>query len=273
MIPLLFTASCKVDNIDEYVEKFENDGTFFYYKGANDKGYSLCGQVNLALGDNVYIPPYFNGKAVTTLGCTWATSWNAREVIFPLFHNVRNLYFSYLLAEIDYGPHVDKIFYVQSLKDPFVVYSNNGPEKIFVPNMEEDFYGNEVFLHVYSPKYCYVTQTAFDKLKSRYVDYRECVYKMNLEGIDFQVANTTFMFNYEQSPNKDVFFINDFVRGGLIENVPYGPMRDGYAFAGWYKEPTCINKWDFENDTLPAPQYDEEGELIFAETKLYAKWI
>ena len=44
-------------------------------------------------------------------------------------------------------------------------------------------------------------------------------------------------------------------------------------FDGWYKEAECINVWNFETDTLPDAQYDEEGEEIYQETKLYAKWM
>lgn len=85
-------------------------------------------------------------------------------------------------------------------------------------------------------------------------------------------ANTSYMFNYEGEPNEGYFFINDFERGGLIEDTPYEPRREGYTFAGWYKEPECVNAWDFTKDTLPAAEYDEEGNLLFVETKLYAKW-
>ena len=80
------------------------------------------------------------------------------------------------------------------------------------------------------------------------------------------------MFNYEGSPNEDYYFINDFERGGLIENTPYEPFREGYEFCGWYKESECITKWDFTTDVLPSPTYDENGELEYVETKLYAKW-
>ena len=85
-------------------------------------------------------------------------------------------------------------------------------------------------------------------------------------------ANTAYMFNYEGSPNEDYYFINDFERGGLIENTPYEPIREGYEFCGWYKESECKTKWDFNTDVLPEPTYDENGDLEYVETKLYAKW-
>jgi uncharacterized repeat protein (TIGR02543 family) len=42
---------------------------------------------------------------------------------------------------------------------------------------------------------------------------------------------------------------------------PANPIREGYFFAGWYKEADCNNLWDFATDTVSAP------------TTLYAKWI
>ena len=62
---------------------------------------------------------------------------------------------------------------------------------------------------------------------------------------------------------------------GLIRRlcIPPIPERDGYAFDGWYKESDCINEWDFETDALPQAQVDDQGQEIYQETKLYAKWI
>ncbi|HJJ48372.1 MAG TPA: InlB B-repeat-containing protein, partial [Methanocorpusculum sp.] len=41
---------------------------------------------------------------------------------------------------------------------------------------------------------------------------------------------------------------------------PEDPEEEGYVFGGWFKEPVCSNKWDFETDT------------VSADTTLYAKW-
>ena len=86
-------------------------------------------------------------------------------------------------------------------------------------------------------------------------------------------ANVNYHFNYDNAPNEDYFFINDFEWGGLIEDTPYEPIRKGYTFAGWYKEPKCVNAWDFEKDTLPTATYNEEGYVTnHTVTHLYAKW-
>ena len=40
---------------------------------------------------------------------------------------------------------------------------------------------------------------------------------------------------------------------------PETPVRAGYAFGGWYEEPTCVNAWDFNTE-------------VTANMTLYAKW-
>lgn len=47
--------------------------------------------------------------------------------------------------------------------------------------------------------------------------------------------------------------------GSKIDEPPT-PEADGYTFTGWYKEPTCKNKWDFSRDS------------VAADTILYAGW-
>lgn len=42
---------------------------------------------------------------------------------------------------------------------------------------------------------------------------------------------------------------------------PERPQREGYAFAGWYKESTCSTQWDFSTD------------VVEADITLYALWI
>lgn len=42
---------------------------------------------------------------------------------------------------------------------------------------------------------------------------------------------------------------------------PSPPIRDGFSFAGWYRESACINRWNFDTD------------IVTARTTLYAKWV
>ncbi len=43
--------------------------------------------------------------------------------------------------------------------------------------------------------------------------------------------------------------------------APLAPTKDGYTFAGWYKEISCQNQWDFEKD------------VITQDTTIHAKWV
>ncbi len=90
---------------------------------------------------------------------------------------------------------------------------------------------------------------------------------------DGRIANVSYYYNYEQAPNNGYYWIDNYNYGEKIEYIPPIPERDGYAFDGWYKESDCINKWDFETDALPQAQVDDQGQEIYQETKLYAKWI
>lgn len=86
-------------------------------------------------------------------------------------------------------------------------------------------------------------------------------------------ANVSYDYNYENSQNDGYYWIDNYAYGEKIEYIPENPIRDGYTFGGWYKESECINAWNFETDTLPQAQYDEQEREIYQETKLYAKWI
>jgi len=42
------------------------------------------------------------------------------------------------------------------------------------------------------------------------------------------------------------------VNYGALVNAPGEPVREGHRFLGWYKEPSCINPWNFSSDTMPS---------------------
>lgn len=50
------------------------------------------------------------------------------------------------------------------------------------------------------------------------------------------------------------------VKTGELLTAPEAPTAEGYQFEGWFKEPECINAWDFAVDT------------VLSDTILYAKW-
>jgi uncharacterized repeat protein (TIGR02543 family) len=50
------------------------------------------------------------------------------------------------------------------------------------------------------------------------------------------------------------------VTSGARISEPPAPTRSGYTFAGWYREPACLNAWNFSSDT------------VTSNVTLYAKW-
>lgn len=66
----------------------------------------------------------------------------------------------------------------------------------------------------------------------------------------------TIIFNSNGGSNVDS--ITDMAYGTI--NKPAAPVKEGYTFAGWYKEEACSNIWDFDKDKA-------DTDII-----LYAKW-
>lgn len=50
------------------------------------------------------------------------------------------------------------------------------------------------------------------------------------------------------------------VEYGALVQEPEAPTKEGFDFAGWYKEEACVNAWDFGADT------------VTGDTAIYAKW-
>ncbi|MGM9971339.1 MAG: InlB B-repeat-containing protein [Anaeroplasmataceae bacterium] len=89
-------------------------------------------------------------------------------------------------------------------------------------------------------------------------------------GDELNYANVNYYYNYEDSPNRRYYFLDDY-DDELISYIPEDPIREGYTFKGWYKESECINKWDFTTDKVEAKEYIDDG-YQYKETALYAKW-
>ena len=86
-------------------------------------------------------------------------------------------------------------------------------------------------------------------------------------------ANITYNYNYESAPNNGCYWLDNLKDGEKITYVPEEPKREGYRFGGWYHEAECINKWDFENDTIISYEYEEYTQETFYENVLYAEWL
>ena len=165
-------------------------------------------------------------------------------------------------------------------------------EKIFIPAGLEGPIGlgrslkTVVFCNTYTFEYI----GSYDDEPCTLVSYLQ--YEKRLRGMendnfiddedieDFKkkarIANIEFLLNYDEGL-MDIFWIDYEPANSLITKWfegYYTPEREGYTFAGWYKEPECINEWNFETDRTPAEVIDEEtGEPVLQITRLYANWI
>lgn len=140
-------------------------------------------------------------------------------------------------------------------------------------------------------------------ISSNYITLMKKFKALNLAERYLKSANVEYHLNYKAE--KELFWF-DYSETGKVEKSyepVYEPKREGYEFAGWYKEPECINEWNFETDSFAdktdpemitkdydleeiAKLSDEEIEKLFIETKakvleryeslytlkLYAKW-
>jgi len=84
-------------------------------------------------------------------------------------------------------------------------------------------------------------------------------------------ANIAYMYNYEDSPNDNYYYVDYSEESGALSRAFDKPHRPGRVFKGWYTEPECINEWDFDSGVVEV-RYDEDGNVIYEEFKLYAKW-
>ena len=85
----------------------------------------------------------------------------------------------------------------------------------------------------------------------------------NLSKGRCRTPNVVFYYNSE-GIEKDFYWMDNIDSGEKVEVIPPVPQIKGYSFHGWYKEEECINKWDFDNETI---------EDYNSKYKLYAKWI
>ena len=159
-------------------------------------------------------------------------------------------------------------------------WESSNLEKIYINN-ENIFFKNTLFENCISLKKIILVKN--DAARSKYIRllhattyFTSHIYYNSLGGdanlpmdlIDGSVANVSYYYNYEESPNNGYYWIDDVEDGELIEFIPEEPTREGYKFEGWYKEEDCINKWEFEKDRV----IKADNKEPYYENKLFAKW-
>ena len=245
---LSVTVLCGFRACGSIKEDFFDDGDFTYYYASDKDCYAIVDTTKEGRKkDTLIVPAYYKGKEVRYI--TYIDHSLAQNRYFIYTRNANKLYLSYLHEMRGDDYFVDIL-----------------PKKVyFVKNDVTPLFFNYAICLLKTMEH-YIIEKETDNYFTYYTK------AANMTKGEVQIANTSYHFNYEGAPNKGYFFIDDFARGGKIENTPYEPQREGYNFAGWYKESECEHVWDFAEDTLPAAEYDEQGNLIFTETKLFANW-
>ena len=173
------------------------------------------------------------------------------------------------------------------------MFNSSKLKRIYVPfaltrapgvYLTDDFIGSNtkleafVAMEVVGDDYwnCYLRDSSANYSEKKKLTVFDELYCVN--GVPRQrlPANVTYYLNPGQEPDS-VYWIDDY-DGEKIRYIPPDPAREGFEFAGWFKERECVNKWDFENDIVPKKiyEYDLDGTPLtytYVETKLYAKWI
>lgn len=115
----------------------------------------------------------------------------------------------------------------------------------------------------------------YDATEMLFVNYNSTNYWIHDYYIDYYLGKER---DYECNPANVVYYLDgkvyfiDDCNNSLTNVIPPEPYKEGYNFVGWYKERDYINKWDFENDIIPAKEYDNDGNYIFKQTSLFGKW-
>lgn len=188
----------------------------------------------------IVIPEYIDGIPVISFG-----------------HNAD---FALLVVQID-SDVLEKVYFESPIKANYSTFGGyNSVKKVMYPKVTEfslnGFYGVDTYFPI--------------------KDFIE----NGGGGFITHGANISYYYNYENESDDEYYWIDDCDYGGIIEFIPPDPEREGYIFGGWYKEPECINEWDFETDTLPEEKTEMKEysggevreEVVYQETILYAKW-
>ncbi len=229
-----------------------------------------------------HINPYYEGHEVAYFGVYYGGAWQGGSFFAPSLLNVEELSLPYCMKPKE-ALSSDAVKHVPT---KVIIVENTQDLGYFIGARYGDYYKDSYMRKIYC------TAISYDDRVQRSLTHKwggwpeETKEYLNGEyhfhenrpselPRHFKIckANTSYMFNYVDAPNDGYFFIQDYEYGEKIEETPYIPLREGYVFGGWYKEAACINKWNFEKDTLPQTLYNENGEEIYQEIKLYAKWI
>ena len=267
---ILFSGCNKVEYFDEE--------DFGYYYVESEDCYAVVNNF-LRPKDKLFVPAYYKDKEVrytvfeewTLLGSQW---WHlssvAQETYLPYTHQwgaQRQYGDEFIYVKNDLILNHISMDYARKTLNYYIEDQLRVLENFLLAAPLYDMFSDELKEWQEEEKIKIIRESDRETEIKYVTEWRE-----ETKTVSFKKLNVSYLFNYEGEPNAGYFFARGFEAGGKIENTPYEPKREGYTFGGWYKEPECINAWNFDEDKLPEAKQDEEGNAEFVETKLYAKW-
>lgn len=227
-----------------YKEHLITSGDFKYIEGRypNDEGYVYLIELSEEglKKDTIVVPLEIDGKPVKGLGYSGRNEPTETHAYFKLF-GIKRIY----------------IPATENLR------KNN----IYVDNDEGSY-----LLNLFVPD---LFDVSID-FKNVYAKYSNIIYKCNNisyysinENIKLEKTNVAYYIFY--GTRWGAYFVDD-CDGTTVNVIPPNPTKKGYRFDGWYKDKDFVEKWDFEIDIVPPKQYDEDGNYIYQETSIYAKF-
>ena len=238
IIPPIDPLSVQDDGIYQYV---------IWQRKVHIVGLTESGQSKTEL----VIPEYIDGRRVVTIG------YNIRMEGMPVWVTAVEGDFS--------SENLLKLYIPLSINDFYDMGCSN------CPNAKAVVWRDEGAENYYLCDYLNNQIVGYNIL-SKYLSWRknDSAREGNL------LANVSYMYNYESAQDDGYYWVDSY-DSSIISFIPPEPHRAGYTFGGWYKEPECINAWNFETDKtgeeIPLRASDFEDYDANQITYLYAKWI
>lgn len=239
---ICFTIFCSLTGCSLGEQNKEVIDENFYCKVIDENNIAIGNVKTYPKDGAVFFPEQIENYTVSKIGFASGLGFGGNGYLTAVSSNgpnIKRCYFPYTIKEVMRG-YIGaslKIFYCGEVIDLTCLDAEFRYVEIYVPTEKY-----ELFENVLAEEY-----------------FRGSLLK----------ANVSYHLNYDEN---NYYYIDYYENGEKICYIPPIPQRDGYTFGGWYKEEACINKCDFDIDVYEE-QYDENGQLIFNELKLYAKWV
>jgi hypothetical protein len=238
-----FTIFCSLTGCSSGEQNKKVIDENFYCKVIDENNIAIGNVKTYPKDGAVFFPEQIENYTVSKIGFASGLGFGGNGYLTAVSSNgpnIKRCYFPHTIKEVRSGYISSdlKIFYCGEVIDLIGLDAEFRDVEIYVPAEKYDLFKNA--------------------LSEQY--FRGSLLK----------ANVSYHLNYDEN---NYYYIDYYENGEKICYIPPIPKRDGYTFGGWFKESECINAWNFEADTLPQAQYNEQEQEIYQKTKLYAKWI